>query len=161
MAPGAGAAAGPAWYGTAVSVVILTAGLVLGSSSAVQVSVAALAALLLRHDEQLVLAPLYGGCLLLVGELAQRSLELRGVERIGPGVIGARLATVLVFAALGACGAAMAAIAVTIAPARSVGFTALGTLAILAAFAAIVLLARHHHQENRDAKGVAGTCGRR
>lgn len=149
VASDAGTAAGAAWYGTATSVLILTVGLVVGSSATVQWSVALLAAmLLLRPQDRLVLAPLYGACLLLVGELAQRSLELRGRELIGPGVMVSRLAALVVLGALGACAAAVAAIAVTIAPARSVGFTAAGTLAALATFAAIVLLARRNHQQN-------------
>jgi hypothetical protein len=145
----AGTAAGAAWYATATAVLILTVGLVVASSVTVQWSVALLAAmLLLRHHDRLVLAPLYGACLLLVAELAQRSLELRGRELIGPGVIVSRLAAVVVLAAVGGCAAAVAAIAVTIAPGRSVGFSAAGTLAAVGAFAAIVLLARRRHQQD-------------
>jgi hypothetical protein len=156
IATDARAAAGLAWYGTAASLVILTVGLVAASSGTVQSSVALLGALLLllRHQDRLVLAPLYGACLLVAGELAQRSLELRGQQRIGPAVIGLRVAAVLVLAALGACAAALAAIAVTIAPARSVAFTAVGTLAALAASALIVLLAQQRSPENRREGGT-------
>lgn len=148
VAADANTAVGLAWYGTAVSLVILTAALVVASPGTVQVSVALLAAmLLLRREDRLVLAPLYGASLLLLGELAQRSIELRGTKRIGSGVIGARLAAILVLAGLGACGTAVAAIAVTIAPPRSVGFTAVGTIAVLAAFATIVVLARRQHPD--------------
>lgn len=136
-------AAGLAWVGTAVAVVVLAAALVVASSAGIAVSLAVLAALLLlRQQDRLVVAPLYGACLLLVGELAQRSLELRGQDHIGPGVIGSRLAAMVAVAALGACGGAAAVIAVTAAPGRSVGFTALGTVALLAAVSAIVVLAR-------------------
>jgi len=156
VATDAGAAAGLAWYATAVSAVILAIGLVVASSSTVQVSVGLLGSLLLlRHQERLLLAPVYGACLLLLGELAQRSLELRGQERVGVGVVRMRLAAVLVVAALGSCGAAMAAIAVTIAPtSRSVGFTAVGTVAVLTAFAAIVAVARRQHGENPGAEAA-------
>jgi hypothetical protein len=131
---------------------------VAASPPAVQSSVAVLAVLLLlRHEDRLVIAPLYGACLLLVAELAQRSLELRGLARVGPRVISARVAAVLALAALGACGGAAAAIAVTIAPRRSVWLTAIGTVAILAAFAAIVLLARRHGRENPGKAGQPGT----
>lgn len=154
MATDARAAADLAWSGTAISVVLLTAGLVMASPSAVQSAVAVLAVLLLlRHEDRLVMAPLYGACLLLVGELAQRSLELRWQARVGSGAISARVAAVLVLVALGACGGAVAAIAVTIAPARSVGFTAIGTVTVLAAFAAIVLLARRRGSENPCKEG--------
>jgi hypothetical protein len=122
---------------------ILTIGVVVASPASVQSAVALLAAvLLLRHHERLLLAPLYGACLLMVGELAQRSFELRGSERLGPGVIGTRVGAALLLAALGAGAGALAAIAVTIAPARSVGITAVGTAAVVAAFALIVVLAR-------------------
>ena len=73
-----------------------------------------------------MLAPLYGAGLLLVEELAWRSIELRDIEAIGPGVITARVTAVLAVAAVGACAAAGAAIAVTLAPGRSVVFTAIG-----------------------------------
>ena len=126
---------------------ILAIGLAAGSSSAVQASVALLGVVfLLNQQERLLLAPLYGACLLLVSELAQRSFELGRQDRIGPGVIGPRLAAILLAAALGACAAAVVAIAVTIAPPRSVAFTAAGTVALLAGLAAIVALARRYGQ---------------
>jgi hypothetical protein len=165
VATDAGAQVGIAWYGTALSVVLLTVGMVVPSSAAVQWSVGLLGALLLlRHSDRLALAPLYGACLLLVGEFAQRSLELARAERIGPGVIGARLAACIVLAGAGASGAAVAAITVTIAPARTVGFTAIGTIAVLATFGAIVLPARRHRQstpgEGHASDGRSPTLGR-
>jgi len=115
----------------------------MASSPLVQASIALLGVLLLlRAHDRLVVAPLYGACLLLVGELGQRSIELRGVDRVGPEVITARLAEVFALAAFAACGAAVTAVAVTIAPGRSVGLTALGTVALLVAFAVLVALAR-------------------
>lgn len=160
VATDAGAAADLAWYGTAVSVVILVIGLVAASSSTVQSSIALLGALLLlRHQDRLVLAPLYGACLLALGELGQRSLELRGLERVGSGVVRARLAAVLALAGLGACGAAVAAIAVTIAPGRSVGLSALGTVAVLGSCATIVMLIRRRHPQNRGDVGLPDTPG--
>ena len=153
----AGSAAAFAWYGTVAAVALLSAALLLASASGVEVSLLLLAVLLLlRHDDRLLLAPVYGACLLIVGELAQRSIELRGQAWIGPRVIGSRLLTVLVVAALGACAGGLAAIAVTIAPARSVAFTAVGTVAILGAMTAIALLARRrapNHAIERDQHG--------
>jgi hypothetical protein len=143
VATDAGASAELALVGTAVSELSLALAFVAGWSGSVQSSVAVLALLfLLRHEDPIALAPIYGAGLLLVSELAQRAIELRGVQRIGPGVIGSRLGGVLVVAALGACGGAAVTIAVRLAPARSVGFTAVGTIAALAAFATIVMLAR-------------------
>lgn len=140
-----------AWVGTAVAMTILIIGAVVASPGTVQSAVALLAAvLLLRHHERLLLAPLYGACLLLVGELAQRSFELRGSERLGPGVIATRVGSALLLAALGAGAGALAAIAVTIAPARSVGITAVGTAAVVAAFALIVVLARNQSASDRS-----------
>lgn len=135
--------------GTGVAVGILAVGLVLASSATVQLSLALLGALLLlRHQDRLLLAPLYGACLLVAGELAQRSLELRGQQRIGSGVVGLRLTAVLLLAALGACAAALCAMAVTIAPSRSVGFTAVGTLAVTAAFALVLLISRRRARDS-------------
>lgn len=108
--------------------------------------------LLARDQDRLLLAPLYGAGLLLVIELAQRSLELRGHERLGPGVTTSRLAAIMVAAALGLCAAALAALAVTLAPPRSVTLTALATIAALSAFAAIALLARRDDPQRAETR---------
>lgn len=122
---------------------MLLVGILFAVPGAVQCSLALLGVLLLlRHQDRLLLAPLYGACLLVAGELAQLSLELRGRRRIGRGVLGLRLAGVLSLAALGACAAALGAIAVTIAPGRSVAFTAVGALAVLAVVGVILLISR-------------------
>jgi hypothetical protein len=158
VATDARGAAGVAWDGTAVAIVILIVGLLTASVVAVQSSIALLAALLvLRHQDRLLVAPLYGACLLVVGELAQRAFELRGQARIGPGAIWLRLGAVLLLAAVGACAAALAAIAVTIAPSRSIGFTAAGAAAVLAAFALVVVIARQRSPENPGDDEVPGT----
>jgi len=72
--------------------------------------------LLLRRQDGLVLAPLYGAALLSLLELARTSLELRGLDHVERGAIRARLLTILLFASLGACAAGVAAIAVTAPP---------------------------------------------
>jgi hypothetical protein len=77
-----------------------------------------------------------------VVELAQRSVELRGYDRLGPGVATSRTAAILVAAAVGLCTAVLAALAVTGAPQRSVALTAVATIAALTAFAAIAVLTR-------------------
>ena len=136
-----------AWYGAAAAVLLLTVALFAAWPSGIQIALVPLAGLLLlRHDERLLLAPVYGACLLMIDELGQRSIELRGQAWIGSGVIGSRLLIVTVVACLGGCAAALGAIAVTIAPARSVGFTAVGTVALLAAVVCITLLARPRGQ---------------
>lgn len=148
-------AAALAWYGTAAAVAALAIALALGAPSGVQAALVPLAALLLlRHDERLLLAPLYGACLLLVGELGQRSIELRRQAWIGPGVIASRLLTVLVVTAVGGCAAALAAIAVTFAPARSVIFTAVGAIAVVAAVGLITWFARPHARGDRSSGGA-------
>lgn len=100
------------------------------------------AILLLRHDGSLVLAPVYGAGLLVAGELAHRCAELRGGQRLGAGVVWMRLVAILLLAAIGACGSAVAALGVTVAPSRSIAISAIATVAVAAIFAAIVLLAR-------------------
>jgi len=145
VATDAGTASGLAWAGAAFSVTMLAVSLGLGSSTALQVSVAVLGVvLLLRRDDRLMLAPLYGAALLVLSELAWTCHELRTLQLVGQGAVRARLLTILLFAALGACAAGVAAIAVTGAPARSVAITALGTVAVAAAFAGIVLTARRN-----------------
>jgi hypothetical protein len=138
---------------TGIAVVLIAAGLIAGWPSASQWSAALLGALLLaRNQDRLLLAPLYGAGLLLVIELAQRSLEIRGHDRLGSGVTTSRLAAILVAAALGLCAAALAALAVTRAPPHSVALTALATIAALSAFAAIALLAHRDDPRRRETR---------
>ena len=58
---------------------------------------------LLRHDTRLLLAPLYGAGLLLMDDLAIRTMELSGVGEIAPDVIVARFGATMAVAAIGAC----------------------------------------------------------
>lgn len=139
----AGASGGLAWVGTGLAGLVLIGGLVAGASTPLHGAVALLAAtFLLRHDARLLLAPLYGLGLLLIEDLGMRSIELTAVERVAPGLLGARVAAVLAVGALGACSAAAAAIAVTVGPERSVVLTAVGVVAALATFGAITHYAR-------------------
>lgn len=125
---------------------LLVIGLLVGASTPVHAAVALLATLLLlRQETRLLLAPLYGGGLLVAEELAVRSIELTGVEHLGAGVVSARLAATLSVATLGGCAAVLAALAVTVAPGRSVLFTAVGVIAVLAMFGAITRVARGRH----------------
>lgn len=127
----------------ALSELILVLAFVAGRSGAVPWSLALLApVLLLRREDRLALAPVYGAVLLLIGELAERVIGLRRVRHVAPGVVGGRLAAVVVVAALGACGGVAVTVAVRVAPTRSVGFTAVGAIAALAALAAISRLGR-------------------
>ncbi|MGH2877903.1 MAG: hypothetical protein ACRDNJ_16220 [Solirubrobacteraceae bacterium] len=89
-----------------------------------------------------MLAPVYGAGLLAASELAQRCGELRGGQRLGAGVAWMRLVAILLLAAIGACASAVASLAVTVAPSRSIASSAIATVAVAAIFAAIVLLAR-------------------
>ena len=67
-----------------------------------------------------MLALLYGAGLLVMGDLAIRTMELSGVGQISAGVIVARVGATLAMAAIGACLSAVAALAVTAAVPRSV-----------------------------------------
>ena len=143
MATDAGASRSLAWVGAGAAAFLVTLGPAFRSPTPVHCGVAVLGSmLLLRQDARLMLAPLYGAALLLVEELAWRSIELRDIDAIGPGVITARVTAVLAVAAVGACVAAGAAIAVTVAPGRSVIFTAIGAIAVAVAFGAIAHYAR-------------------
>ena len=96
MATDAGASRPLAWVGTGAAAFLVTLGPGFRSPTPVHCGVALLGAmLLLRQDARLMLAPLYGAGLLLVEELAWRSIELRDIEAIGPGVITARVTAVL------------------------------------------------------------------
>jgi len=138
----AGGAGQVAWLGAGLAAVLLAVGMATQSPAAVALLGVTF---LVRHDAQLLLAPVYGAGLLLMDDLAIRSMELGGVRWIAPQVIGARLAATLVVAAAGACAATVAALAVTGAPGRSVGLTALAAGCAVAAVAGIVLVARRRY----------------
>jgi hypothetical protein len=140
---GAGAASQLAWLGAGTAALLLGVGMVAQSPAPVHAEVAVLGVMfLLRHDSRLLLAPPYGAGLLLMDDLAIRTMELSGVSELAPDVIVARLGATLAVAAIGACLSALAALAVTAALPRSVLLTALGALAAVAAFVAIVMLVR-------------------
>jgi len=139
----AGAASQPAWLGAGTAALLLAVGMRAQSPAPVHAAVAVLGTIfLLRHDTRLLLASPYGAGLLLMDDLAIRTMELSGVGQIAPDVIVARAGATVAVAAIGACVSAVAALAVTAAPPRSVALTAVGALAAAAAFAAIVWLAR-------------------
>ena len=139
----AGRAAGLALTLAALSELCLVLALVSGWSPGLLTAVALLAAeFLLRHGDSLALAPLFGGGLLLVSELAQQSIELRGVRRLEDGVVTSRVAHVLAIAALGAAAGAVATIGIRYAPSHSVGVIAVGAVAVVGAVAAVSWLAR-------------------
>jgi hypothetical protein len=139
----AGAASQLAWFGAGTAALLLGVGMVAQSPAPVHAAVAVLGVMfLVRHDSRLLLAAPYGAGLLLMEDLAIRTIELSGIERIAPDVIVTRLAATLAAAAIGACLSAVAALAVTDTVARSVALTAVGALAAVAAFVAIVVLAR-------------------
>ena len=143
VAGDAGRSVALAWTGAGLATLLLACGLAASSPAPVHCGVAVLGAiLLLRHSDRLLLAPLYGGGLLLVAELGVRSIELRGVGLIDPGSIGTRLGVLVAVAAVGVCAGACAALAVTGAPSRSLLVTAAGAIAAVAVCAAIALAAR-------------------
>jgi hypothetical protein len=142
----AGTASQAAWLGAGAAALLLAAGLVAQSPAAVHAAVALLGAIfLLRQDNRVLLAPLYGAGLLIMEDLAAQAIELRGVSQIGLGLIAARTGAALAVAAVGACASAATALALVAAPGRSVALTALGALAAVVAFAAIVRLARRRY----------------
>lgn len=123
---------------------LLVLALVTGWSPGVLAALALLApAFLARTGDSLALAPLFGGGLLLVGELTQQSVQLRRVGAIERGAVTVRVAYALAIAALGAAAGAAATIAVRYAPGHAVGVTAVGAVAIVGAVAAVSWLARH------------------
>jgi len=135
-----------AWLGAGTAALLLAIGIVAQSPSPLHAAVALLAAIfLLRRDTRLLLAPAYGAGLLLMDDLAIRAMELRGVGQITTDLVGVRAAAALSVAALGGVVSAVAALALTVAPTRSVGLTALGAVAAVVSVAAIARLARRHY----------------
>jgi hypothetical protein len=129
-----GAASQLAWVGAGTAALLLAAGMVSQSPAPVHAAVAVLGVVfLLRHESRLLLAPLYGAGLLLMDDLAIRTMELSGVNRIASDVIVIRLGATVVVAAIGACLSAVAALAVTTDVPRSLVLTAAGALAAVLA----------------------------
>ena len=143
MIPDAGAATGLVLLVAVLAALLLAAGMAATSPGSVHAAVALAGAIFLaRHDVRLLLAPPYGAGLLIMEDLAIQMIELRGVELIAVDQIGARTAARLVAAVVGASVSAAAALAVTVAPGRSVTLTALGSIGAAGAFAGLAYLAR-------------------
>ena len=148
VVPDAGSAAELAWLAIAVAALLLAAGMLAGSPGPVHVAVALLGAMFLaRHDMRLLLAPLYGAGLLVMEDLAIQTIDLKDVERTAVDAIGARTAASVTAAAAGAGVSVVGALAVTVAPGRSVAFTALGAVAAVVAFAGVAYLARRRYRD--------------
>lgn len=145
----AGSASELAWLGSGAAAVLLVVGMAGGATGLVHVAVALLGAIfLLRQNTRLLVAPLYGAGLLLIEDLAVQAVDLRAVGWIAAEAIGARTTATLLVAAVGACAAAAVAAAVTVAPGRSVGLTALAAVVAVCAFAAIVRFARARYSRD-------------
>jgi uncharacterized membrane protein YadS len=143
VVPDAASSSQLAWLGAGAAAGLLVVGIAGGSPGLVHVAVALLGAIfLLRQHTRLLVAPLYGAGLLLIEDLAIQAIDLREVSWIAAETIGVRTTATLLVAAGGACGAAAVAAAVTVAPGRSVGLTALAAVVAVLAFAAIVRFAR-------------------
>jgi hypothetical protein len=137
-------------------VALLVISLASGWNAAGHASLAVLGLVLMaRVHERLALAPIYGAALLLVSDLARTSHELRPMDRVSTAAIRARLLTAAGSAGLGACAAAVVAVAVTEGQSRSVGISAAATMAVVAAYVGIVVLARRAGPGHED-EGVAG-----
>jgi hypothetical protein len=152
----AGSASGLVWYGAGLAVALLATSLAGGWDAPLHVSVAILGLILLaRADQRLTLAPIYGAALLTVSELARTCHELGPLDSVTPAAIRARLLTVAASAGLGACAAAVVALAAAGRPARSVAISAAATLAVAVMYAGIVALARR----GRFTAGDGGASG--
>jgi hypothetical protein len=152
----AGSASQLAWLGAGTAALCLGVGVVAGSFTAVHAAIALLGAIfLLRQDTRLLLAPPYGAGLLLIDDLAAQAIGLRGLSLVDVAMVGARTTAVLAAAVIGAAASAAAAIAVSAAPGHSVVLTALGALAAVAAFAAIVRPTRQRYGMSAVDRGAA------
>jgi hypothetical protein len=163
VATDAGAFTKLAWSTTVVAVVLVVIGSLVRSSAPIHLAVVLLGAVFLtRHDARLLLAPVYGAGLLLVAELGWRSIELRDLGRLGPGVQAARALAVCAVAGLGACVSAAAAAAVTSGQARTVALTAVAAASIVLIFATTVWRTRRAYPvtgvDGSPAQGAHGTA---
>ena len=151
----AGSASWLAWYAAGGAVALLAIGLAGGWDTPLHASLALLGlALLARANERLALAPIYGAALLAVSELARTCGELRPMDRVSPAAVRTRLLTVAASAGFGGCAAAVVALAVRGGPARSVAVSTAATIAVAAAFAAIVASARRGQVRARQHDGM-------
>jgi hypothetical protein len=125
--------------------------LALLAGRAVPVSVALLllgAMYVVPEGDRAIPAPIYGGALLLIAELAFWSLDERGPGRVEPGTATPRLLGILAVVATGVAAGALVLLASLSDVARSPARTAAGVGAILACVAVLAALAR-----SRDAPG--------
>ena len=94
------------------------------------------------EGDRAIPAPIYGGALLLIAELAYWSLDERAPGRIEPGTATPRLLGILAVVATGVAAAALVLLASESDVARSPARTAAGVGAILACVAVLGTLAR-------------------
>ena len=122
--------------------------LALLAGRAVPVSVALLllgAIYVVPEGDRAIPAPIYGGALLLIAELAFWSLDERLPGRVEPGTATPRLLAILGVVVTGVAAAALVLLASESDVARSPARTAAGVGAILACIAVLTALARSHN----------------
>ena len=97
---------------------------------------------LVPEGDRAIPAPIYGGALLLIAELAYWSLDERAPGRVEPGTAAPRVIGILAVVATGVAAGALVLLASEPEVARSPARTAAGVGAILACIAVLAVLAR-------------------
>jgi hypothetical protein len=139
----AGAATAGSLAVAAATTLLLAAALVTGRTSLIASGLLLLGAIyVIPEGDRSIPAPLYGGALLLVAELAFWSLDERGPRRVEPRTAAPRLLGILAVVAVGIAAGALVLLASETDVARSTGRTAAGLCAILACIAVLAALAR-------------------
>jgi hypothetical protein len=139
----AGAATADSLAAAAAATLLLSLALLAGRSAPVSVALLLLGATyVIPEGERAIPAPIYGGALLLIAELAFWSLDERLPGRVEPGTATPRLLGILAVVAIGIAAGALVLLASESDVTRSPARTASGVGAILACIAVLALLAR-------------------
>jgi hypothetical protein len=140
----------------AASTLLLLLGLFTGRSVPVFLALLLLAAIyVVPEGDRAIPAPIYGGALLLIAELAFWSLDELGPGRLEPGTLTPRLVAILAVAATAVAAGALVSLAADSEVARSPALTAAGVGAILACIGVLVALVRARDDGHRAAARTA------
>jgi hypothetical protein len=128
--------------GAAAAILLLSLALAAARSSPIPFALLLLGAIYAIPDgERAIVAPIYGGALLLTAELAYWSLDERVRQRAEAGIFTPRLLAILAVSAAAIPASALVLIAAEADLARSPGMTAAGAAAVVACIALLAALA--------------------
>jgi hypothetical protein len=135
--------------GVGLAIFLLSLGFTAGHGAAIPLALLLLGAMYIIPDgDRAIIAPIYGGGLLLTAELAYWSLDEQVRARVQPGTASPRLLAILAVTAAAIPAGALVLLAAETDLARSPALTAAGAAAIVACIGLLAALARLRRRDN-------------